>query len=115
VPTDANFDSHQSEGRIIAAEFPSCKVISRYVPYNGNSDQKKILKRKADDKLAMEYLTNTAKTSSKVLVYMGDLNVCNNITTCPQAQNSGERKAKEECYQINYRQTRRTAASVAQQ
>jgi hypothetical protein len=44
-----------------------------------NSDPKQILRRRADDKLAEEYLVNTAKTSNKILIYMGDLNVCNNV------------------------------------
>ena len=67
---------HHREGRTIILDFPSVKVVCRYVPNNGMCDEKKLERRRTDDAVTYDYMTHYAAMSTKPLVYLGDLNVC---------------------------------------
>ncbi|MFO0000898.1 MAG: hypothetical protein ACK559_07205, partial [bacterium] len=71
---EVTISSHHREGRIIVLDFPSMRVICRYVPNNGLCDERKIDRRQKDDAITYEYMSHCAKILSKPLVYLGDLN-----------------------------------------
>ena len=75
VPVDATTPTHDREGRTIILDFPSVRVISRYVPNNGNCDAKKLERRRIDDTEAHDYVEHYTRLLTKPIVYMGDLNV----------------------------------------
>ncbi|XP_071588914.1 DNA repair nuclease/redox regulator APEX1 isoform X1 [Heliangelus exortis] len=64
--------SHDSEGRVITAEFPSLYVVSAYVP-NAGRGLVRLERRRAWDSAFLQHLTRL--DALKPLVLAGDLNV----------------------------------------
>jgi len=61
---------HQREGRTIILDFPSVKVICRYVPNNGMCDEKKLERRRADDAVTYDYMSHYGTMLTKNLSFI---------------------------------------------
>ena len=79
VPTEANQDSHDKNGRIMALEFPSVMVLSRIAGQTGINVHKKILERAAEDKECHDFIRNKSEISDKPVLYTGNLNVASHL------------------------------------
>lgn len=64
---------HESDGRVILAEFDSMCVLNTYVPNNGwKDDDTSFRRRRKWDKRILEFVLQTPE---KPLIWCGDLNV----------------------------------------
>lgn len=80
VPTAENENTHDRHGRVMVLEFPCLLVVCRSAANTGPNQSEKALRRRADDKLVNEYLTNQSRVSSKPMLYIGDLDVCHHVS-----------------------------------
>jgi exodeoxyribonuclease-3 len=72
VTTDIGITEHDTEGRVLCAEFDSFFLVNVYVPNSGN-ELKRLDYRQEWDKAFFDYLKNLEKT--KPVVCCGDFNV----------------------------------------
>jgi exodeoxyribonuclease III len=71
VQSDMGIDEHDTEGRVLAAEFPDYWLVTVYTP-NSGQELKRLDYRKGWDRDFLAYLKNLEK--SKPVIVCGDLN-----------------------------------------
>lgn len=64
---------HETDGRVIVAEFESFRLVNTYVPNNGWKDDENGFKRRR--KWDQRMLDFVLRVSDKPLIWCGDLNV----------------------------------------
>ena len=74
VFNDMGIDEHDTEGRVIAAEFPDFVLVNVYTP-NSQDGLRRLEYRLEWDKAFRNYLLHLEKTRKKPVVFCGDLNV----------------------------------------
>lgn len=74
VFSDMGIDEHDSEGRVIGAEFPDFSLVNVYTP-NSQDGLRRLDYRLEWDQAFREYLKHLEKTRKKPVVFCGDLNV----------------------------------------
>lgn len=72
IQADINIAAHDTEGRVLCAEFEKFYLVNVYVP-NSGSELKRLSYRQTWDKDLLRYLKNLEKT--KPVVVCGDMNV----------------------------------------
>eukprot|EP00249_Psilotum_nudum_P006584 c19905_g1_i1 orf=576-1673(-) len=71
--SDAKFPKHETDGRVILAEFDSFHLLNTYVPNNGWKEEEfGFLRRRKWDRRITEFVS---QTFDKPLIWCGDLNV----------------------------------------
>lgn len=64
---------HETDGRVILAEFDSFRLLNTYVPNNGwKEEESSFQRRRKWDKRMLEFVL---QNSDKALIWCGDLNV----------------------------------------
>lgn len=64
---------HEADGRVILAEFETCRVLNTYSPNNGWKDGENAFQRRRKwDKRLLDFVS---QSSDKPLIWCGDLNV----------------------------------------
>lgn len=74
ISKDIQMDEHDTEGRVICAEYEEFYLVNVYVP-NSGSELKRLSYRQKWDKDFLAYLKNLEKT--KAVIVCGDFNVAN--------------------------------------
>ncbi|MCB0509875.1 MAG: exodeoxyribonuclease III [Bacteroidetes bacterium] len=74
ITKDIQIDVHDTEGRVICAEYEDFYLVNVYVP-NSGSELKRLSYRQKWDKDFLAYLKNLEKT--KAVIVCGDFNVAN--------------------------------------
>ena len=74
VFNDMGIDEHDTEGRVIAAEFPDFLLVNVYTP-NAQDGLRRLDYRLSWDQAFRQYLKHLEKTRKKPVVFCGDLNV----------------------------------------
>lgn len=72
VTNDMGIDEHDTEGRVITAEFPNFHLVTVYTP-NSQNELRRLPYRMAWDSAFLSYCKNLEQT--KPVIFCGDLNV----------------------------------------
>ncbi|KAM6570181.1 hypothetical protein CsatB_018166 [Cannabis sativa] len=70
---DKKASKHETDGRVILAEFETFRVLNTYAPNNGwKEEENSFIRRRKWDKRILEFVS---QSSDKALIWCGDLNV----------------------------------------
>lgn len=71
---DMGIDEHDSEGRVLSAEYPDFVLVNVYTP-NSQDGLRRLEYRLEWDRAFRQYLKHLEKTRKKPVIFCGDLNV----------------------------------------